>query len=258
MRICISLFLLFLTACGNQSSPNTLTVGTIAGPETDLVLAAKEEAFKKYDLQVKVMEFTDYNLPNEALENGSLDMNIYQHQPYLDAASKAHNYHLEVLGKTFIYPMGIYSHKIKDIQQLKEGALIALPNDPANETRALLLLEKAGLITVKSHATASINDITSNPHNLRFKEMDAAQLSRILPDVDAAVINTTFALPAGLHPSRDAIFLEDKDSPYANLIVIKKDSLKKEQLLLFMKALHSQAVKDKAKALFGDGALPAW
>ncbi len=249
---------IFLTACNNQPTPNMITVGTIAGPETDLVIAAKEEALKRYGLTIKIMEFSDYNLPNEALETGSLDVNVYQHQPYLNAASKAHNYHLEVIGKTFVYPMGIYAHKIKKIDALKDGSLIALPNDPANETRALLLLEKAGLVTVNASGTTSVKDITSNPHHFKFKEMYAAQLPRILPDVDAAVINTTFALPAGLHPSKDAIFMEDKDSPYANLIVIKKDSPKKDQLLLFVKALNSEAVRKKAKDLFGDDAIAAW
>lgn len=262
LSIYLALFLSFLlTACNNTptTDTNTLTVGTIAGPETDLVKAASEEALKKYGLHVKIIEFSDYNLPNEALENGSLDMNVYQHQPYFEAASKAHNYHLEVIGKTFVYPMGIYAHKIKNLADLTDGALIALPNDPANETRALQLLERAGLITVDQHATVSVKNINTNPHHFKFKEMDAAQLPRILPDVDAAVINTSFALPAGLHPSKDTIYLEGKDSPYANLIVVKQNSPKKEKLLLFVKALNSEAVREKARELFGeDGAIAAW
>ncbi|HHF7368015.1 TPA: MetQ/NlpA family ABC transporter substrate-binding protein [Legionella bozemanae] len=249
--------LLSLVAC-NKPSPNTLVIGTIAGPETELVETAKEVAKNKYDLNIKIVTFNDYNLPNEALQDGSLDANVYQHLPYLNAAVKAHGYTLEAIGRTFVYPMGIYSKKYTSLQQLPEKAVIALPNDPSNEMRALQLLEKAQLITLKPTENTGLKDIATNPHHLQFKEMDAAQLPRVLPDVDAAVINTTFALPAGLNPSRDALFTEDKSSPYANIIVIRSNSPKKEQLELFVKALNSEEVKEKAKTLFGDSAIPAW
>ncbi|WP_454785911.1 MetQ/NlpA family ABC transporter substrate-binding protein [Legionella sp. WA2024007413] len=249
--------LLSLVGC-NKPSPNTLVIGTIAGPETELVETAQEVAKNKYGLNIKIVTFNDYNLPNEALQDGSLDANVYQHLPYLNAAVKAHGYTLEAIGRTFVYPMGIYSKKYKTLTQLPEKALIALPNDPSNEMRALQLLEKAQLITLKTTQNAGLKDIATNPHNLQFKEMDAAQLPRVLPDVDAAVINTTFALPAGLNPSHDALFSEDKDSPYANIIVIRKDSPKKAQLELFVKALNSEEVKEKAKTLFGDSAISAW
>lgn len=247
-----------LVACGHQSSPNDLVVGTIAGPETELVQVAADVAHKRYGLNIKIVEFNDYNLPNTALQDGSLDANVYQHLPYLEAAKKAHGYTLEAIGKTFIYPTGLYSKKIKSLSQLPEHALIALPNDPSNEARALLLLENAGLITLNKKNSVRIQDITKNPKSLRFKELDAAQLPRVLDDVDAAAINTTFALPAGLVPSRDAILLETKDSPYANLIVIRQNSDKKAALKQFVEALNSQEVNDKAKALFGEGAIPAW
>lgn len=253
----IFVLLISLVAC-NKPSPNTITVGTIAGPETDLVEVAKEVALKQYGLQVKIVEFNDYNLPNEALQDGSLDANVYQHLPYLQAAIKAHGYNLEPIGKTFIYPTGIYSSKIKSLTQLPDKAVIAIPNDPSNEARALLLLHKAGLITLKNTHTATTADIATNPKQLNIKELDAAQLPRVLSDVDAAVINTTFAIPAGLSPSRDAIYIEDKDSPYANLIVIRPDNPKKPQLEEFVKALNSEEVKNKAKELFGDAAIPAW
>lgn len=258
MRI-LSLFILIisLVAC-HKPSPNTLTIGTIAGPETDLVEVAKDVAFKDYGLEVKIVEFNDYNLPNEALDDGSLDANVYQHLPYLQAAMKAHGYNLEVIGKTFVYPAGIYSNKIKSVAKIPKNATIAIPNDPSNEARALLLLQKAGLITLKNTNTATTADIGSNPKHLNIKELDAAQLPRVLADVDAAVINTTFAIPAGLSPAHDAIFIEGKDSPYANLIVIRRDSAKKSQLEEFVKAMNSSAVKTKAKELFGDGAIPAW
>lgn len=228
MRFLVVLTLVMgLAACGHQDSPNTILVGTIAGPETDLVTVAAEVAQKKYGLIVKTVEFNDYNLPNSALEDGSLDANIYQHLPYLQAAMKSHKYKLEVVGKTFIYPTGIYSNKVKSLAALPEGATIALPNDPSNEARALLLLKKAGLITLKDQSNQTIQDIQTNPHKFHFKELDAAQLPRVLEDVDAAVINTTFAIPAGLMPSRDALYTENKDSPYANLVVIRRDSHKR-------------------------------
>ncbi len=257
-RTCAVLALsLTLLACGKQD-PNTLAVGTIAGPETELVYVAQTVALEQYGLTIKIVEFSDYNLPNEALMDGTLDANIYQHLPYLQAASKAHGYHFDVIGKTFVYPTGLYSTQIKSLQTLPDHALIALPNDPSNEARALLLLQKAGLITLKSTQNATIRDVASNPKKLRFKELDAAQLPRVLADVDAAVINTTFAIPAGLSPSHDALFIENKDSPYANLIVIRQDSDKKAQLTLLVKALNSKAVKDKAHELFGDAAIVAW
>lgn len=258
MRI-LSCFILILSLVScNKPSPNSLAVGTIAGPETELIETAKQVAEDKYGLTIKVVEFNDYNLPNEALQDGSLDANVYQHLPYLKAAIQAHGYNLQAIGRTFVYPVGIYSKKIKDLKQLPEKATVAVPNDPSNEARALLLLEKAGLITLKTTNNIGLQDIETNPKQLEFKEMDAAQLPRVLPDVDLAVINTTFALPAGLSPSRDALYIERKDSPYANIIVIRRDTLKRPQLELFVKALNSQEVKEKAKKLFGDAAIPAW
>ncbi len=259
MRI-LALLTLFtaLTACGHKPAPNTLTVGTIAGPETELVQVAADIAHKQYGLNVKIVEFNDYNLPNAALQDGSLDANVYQHLPYLKASMKAHGFDLEAIGKTFVYPTGIYSKNIKSIAELPNQAIIAIPNDPSNESRALLLLQKAGLITLKTSDNVNIKDITDNPKQLKLKELDAAQLPRILDDVDAAVINTTFAIPAGLSPSRDAIFMEGKDSPYANLIVIRRDNPKINQLLQMVKALNSDPVKQKAQDLFGEGAVAAW
>lgn len=258
MRVLTYFVLLFSLVACNKPSPNTLVIGTIAGPETELIETAKEVAKNKYGLNIKIVAFNDYNLPNEALQDGSLDANVYQHLPYLQAAINAHHYTLEAIGRTFVYPVGIYSKKFTSLKNLPEKAVIALPNDPSNEMRALQLLEKAQLISLKNTNNAGLQDIASNPHDLQFKEMDAAQLPRVLADVDAAVINTTFALPAGLIPSRDALFTEDKNSPYANIVVIRRDSTKKHQLELFVQALNSEEVKEKAKSLFGDAAIPAW
>lgn len=258
MRIFSCLILaLSLVAC-NKPSPNTLVIGTIAGPETELIETAKQVAEKNNGLTIKIVEFNDYNLPNEALQDGSLDANVYQHLPYLKASMLAHGYDLEAIGRTFVYPMGIYSQKHKSLKDLPENSIIAVPNDPSNEMRAFMLLEKAGLITLKNATNHGLPELDSNPRKLQFKEMDAAQLPRVLPDVDAAVINTTFALPAGLSPSKNALFTEDKTSPYANIIVIKRGTNKRPQLDLFVKALNSEEVKNKAQELFGDSAIPAW
>lgn len=258
MRILSFMVLIISLISCSKPSPNTLVIGTIAGPETELIETAKQVAEDKYGLTIKIVEFNDYNLPNEALQDGSLDANVYQHLPYLKAAIQAHNYNLQAIGRTFVYPMGLYSKKITKLNDLSDNSIIAIPNDPSNEMRALLLLSKANLITLKNDHSTGLNDIDSNPKHIEFKEMDAAQLPRVLPDVTAAVINTNFALPAGLSPSRDALILEGKDSPYANIIVIKKDTLKRKQLESFVKALQSNEVKEKAKQLFGDAAIPAW
>ena len=242
----------------SKPNPNTLIVGTISGPETELVDVAQKVALERYGLTIKIIEFSDYNLPNEALMDGTLDANVYQHQPYLDSAMAAHGYSFAVIGKTFVYPTGIYSTKYKRLKKLPEGALIALPNDPSNESRALLLLKNAGLITLKTTHVFTIRDIEKNPKHLRFKELDAAQLPRVLADVDAAVINTNFAITAGLQPAKDALFIENKHSPYANLIVVRQGNEKKTQLDLLVKALNSDEVKDRAHALFGDAAIVAW
>lgn len=260
MRILSSIFLIIsLLACSNNKpASNVLVIGTIAGPETELIETAKTLAEKKYGLTIKIVTFNDYNLPNEALQDGSLDANVYQHLPYLKTAVETHGYALQAIGRTFVFPMGIYSSKYKALKDIPEDAVIAIPNDPSNETRALLLLEEAQLITIKETSNTKVPEIVTNPKHLKLKEMDAAQLPRVLPDVAAAVINTTFALPAGLNPLHDALLIEGKDSPYANIIVIKRDTKKRAQLQLFMKALNSQEVKEKAQELFGDAAIPAW
>jgi D-methionine transport system substrate-binding protein len=247
-----------LIACQQQPSPNTLTIGTIAGPESDLVRVAKTVAHDKYDLNIRVVEFSDYNLPNAALNDGSIDANVYQHLPYLEASIKAHHYLIEPIGRTFLFPAGLYSKKVKSLKALPDRARIAIPNDPSNEARALRLLAEAKLITLNESPTPSVQDIIANPKKIRIKTLDAAQLPRILPDVDAAVINTTFAIPAGLNPSRDALISERQDSPYANLVVIQTNTKKRAQLEHFVEALHSDDVKAKAQQLFGNAAIIGW
>lgn len=253
----LSLFL--LTACQKENS-NILKIGTITGPETLLMDVAKEVAKNKYGLEIDVVEFSDYSIPNTVLADGSIDANMFQHLPYLIAANKAHGYDLVSIAKTFVYPMGIYSDRMKSLKDIPNGAKVAIPNDPSNEARALLLLEKAGLISLKEGAgiNATPMDVASNPHQFSFKELDAAQLPRVLPDVDLAVINTNFAVPAGLTPSDDALFLEDKDSPYANIVVVRKADKTDPRFTQLIDALHSEEVLQKAKELFHGQAIQAW
>jgi D-methionine transport system substrate-binding protein len=254
--------ILFLAHCSkpSQEASNVIRIGTIAGPETELLEAAKSVAKDKYNLDVKIVEFTDYVIPNQALADKSIDANAFQHLPYLEGSIAAKGYKLVPIGKTFIYPMGIYSKKITHLADLKNEATVAIPNDPSNEARALLLLQKAGLITLKPGATlkATIHDIIANPKHLNIKELDAAQLPRILNDVDIAAVNTNYALVAGLLPSRDALFIEGTDSPYANIVVIRAEDKDNPKYKKLMDAIHSPEVIAKAKKLFQGQAIPAW
>lgn len=253
--------LLWQVACQQQkATADVIRVGTIAGPETELVVVAKTIAEKQYQLKVEIIEFSDYNIPNSALDEGSIDLNIFQHQQFLNAAIQAHHYELTAIAKTFIYPMGIYSKKIKSLALVPNNAVISIPNDPSNEARALILLAKTGLIQLKNSTgiTATPRDIITNPKNLQIKEIDAAQLPRTLMDVDLAVINTNFAVPAGLLPKRDALFLENRTSPYANLIVAKNSNKNNPLFQKFIRAFQSPAVITKAKELFNDQAIAAW
>lgn len=248
-----------LTACGSHDK-NVLKVGTISGPETELMEIAKQTAKTKYGLNIKIIEFTDYIQPNAALNDGSIDANMFQHQPYLDQQVKDHHYALIAIGKTFVFPMGIYSRKIKNLNDLPMKAIISIPNDPSNEGRALLLLQTAGVITLKNRNNlfATPADIQNNPKQLQFKELDAAQLARSLQDVDAAVINTNYAVPAGLSPTQDAIFHEGPDSPYANIIVIRTNEQNDPRMQQLVSAFQSNEVMIAAKKIFNDQAIPAW
>lgn len=249
-----------LTLCACKSAKEVMRVGVIAGPEAELVETAKQVAKKKYDLNIEVIEFTDYTMPNEALHSGSIDANIFQHKPYLKEANKSRGYDLVAIAKTFIFPMGIYSVKVSSIGEVPDHAMVAIPNDPSNEARALLLLHKAGLIQLNPSLSvrATADDVIANPKDLKIKMLDAAELPRVLKDVTLATINTNYAIPAGLLPSRDALYLETKNSPYANLLVVREGEKNDPKFLLLIKALHSPEVLAKAKVLFKGQAIPAW
>jgi len=255
------LLLGLLLGCKEQDDgKTTLKVGTISGPETRLMQVAKHVAKEKFGLNIAVIEFNDYLMPNTALADNSINANMFQHEPYLKAASAAKGYDFAIVGKTFVYPMGLYSSKHQHLEDLPSNAKIAIPNDPSNEARALLLLEKAGLIKLNSAAKTNVTtqDIEQNPKKLIIQELDAAQLPRTLSDVDLAAINTNYAMVAGFIPSRDALFIEDKHSPYANIVVVRNKDKNDARFKQLVEALHSQDVIATADQLFHGEAIPAW
>lgn len=245
---------------GCQAKPHEdLRVGVISGPEAELMQVAAKVAGER-GVKVTVVEFNDYTIPNTALAEGSLDANMFQHQPYLVEAIQKRNYPIEAIGKTYIYPMGLYSKKIKTLEDLQRGSVIGIPNDPTNEARALRLLEKAKLIKLKDgkETELTVKSITENSKALKIKEMDAAELPRALEDLSLAAINTNYAVSAGLMPTSDALYLESKDSPYANLLVVKITEKNDPRFKVLIEALHSSEVQEEAKKLFHGQAIQAW
>lgn len=237
-----------------------LRVGVIAGTEEQVAEVAAKVAKEKYNLDVELISFSDYVTPNVALSDGSLDVNAFQHQPYLDKQIADRGYELVPVGKTFVYPIAAYSKVIKSLDELEDGAKVAVPNDPTNLGRSLLLLEQQGLIEVDDAAglEATPLNITANPKNLQIIELEAPQLPRSLDDVAFAIINTTYASQLNLVPDRDGLFVEDKDSPYTNLIVARKDNQGDERVLTFVKAYQSDEVYEAAKELFKGGVVKGW
>jgi D-methionine transport system substrate-binding protein len=227
-----------------KSSGSTLTVGATPVPHAELLNLIKDDLAAE-GITLRVVEFNDYVQPNSALITGDLDANFFQHIPYLESNAEWKNGLVSVFG-VHVEPMGLYSNKVKDVPELPDGAVIAIPNDPTNGGRALLLLQSKGLLTLKAGAglTATPLDITGNPKNFKFQELEAAQLPRALADVDAAVINGNYALEAGINPVRDSLILEGADSPYVNIVVAKKGNEKDPRLAALAKVLLSQKVKD--------------
>ena len=255
---------LTLANCGKEkkNDPNHIKVGVAAGPEFTVAQAAQKVAKDKYGLEVELITFNDYVVPNEALNQGDIDANAFQHKPYLDEQAKQRGYKLAIIGKTFIYPIAAYSRKIKTIAELKPGSTIVIPNDPTNGGRSLLLLQKNGLLKLRDNVglLPKVIDITENPKNLKILELEAPQIPRTSDDenVSLAIINNTFSSQAGLVPSRDALFVEDKDSPYVNLVVSREDNKNDEKVLKFLKAFQSDEVAKAAEKEFKGGAVKGW
>lgn len=260
-----SLIAISIVGCGSKASTTStdskglkiIKVGATPVPHKEILDTIKPELEKKgYKLEIK--EFTDYQLPNAALASKDLDANFFQHVPFLEKQNAEKNYDLTYTVKVHLEPLGLYSKKISKIEDLKDGGKIAIPNDPTNEARALKLLESKGLIKVKDGDLITIQDITENTKKLEIKELDAAQLPRILQDVDGAIINTNFALEAKLNPSKDALVLEAKDSPYSNILAVRKDNKDSEAIKALSEALTSETVKKFLEEKYKGSIIPSF
>lgn len=285
--VLLSVFTLVLTGCGStttsgDSSTNnasTVQTSTTAGTAADtttqktvkLVVGATpvphaeilnyiKPILKEKGIDLEVKEFTDYVTPNTALNDKQLDANFFQHVPYLDDFSKKNNVKLVASVKVHVEPLGAYSKKIKSKDEIKDGFTVAIPNDATNEGRALLLLQNQGIIKLKDAfgLTQTPKDITDNPKKLKFKELEAAQLPRVLTDVDFAIINTNFALEAKLNPTSDALFIEDKDSPYANILTVRPDNQNDPAIKELEKVLNSPEVKKFIEDKYKGSIVPAF
>ena len=244
----------FITGCSDEkktaapapkdSRAVTLKVGVSPVPHAEILGAVKDKLAKE-GINVEIIEFTDYVQPNLALNDKNLDANYFQHKPYLDEFVQSRNLKLVSAGAIHLEPMSVFSKKIKDLKDLPDGARVAIPNDPTNGGRALLVLQSAGLIKLRDGAliTATPQDITENKKNLQFSELEAPQLPRSLEDADISVININFALEAKLNP-KDAIFTESSDSPYANIVAVREGDENRPEIKKLIEALTSQESKD--------------
>lgn len=243
----------------SAANAGEISVGVTPVPHGEVMEFVKPIVAKQ-GVDLKIVEFNDYVQPNLATDDGELDANYFQHRPYLEEFTKDHGINLIEVATVHIEPMGVYSKQIKKINELKDGAVIAIPNDPTNGGRALLLLNKAGVITLEdpTDITATVMDIKDNPKNIEIRELEAAQLPRALEDVDAAVINTNFAMQADLIPQRDAIVIEGADSPYVNILVANPDSAEKEDMKILIKAVQSEETKAFIEKQYKGAVLPAF
>ena len=270
----IMLTLAFATAvfagCGGQqgsgsgapasSGEKNLKVGATPVPHAELLEQVKP-VLEKEGIKLEIVEFTDYVQPNLALNDKELDANFFQHEPYLLNFVEEHKeLKLKNAAGIHVEPMGIYSKKVKSLEELKDGASVAIPNDPTNGGRALLLLDKAGLLKLKAGVAekATVQDVAENPKNLKFQEVEAAQLPRTLEDVDAAVINTNYAMQIDLVPTKDAMFMEDKTSPYVNIIAVREGDESRPEIQALIKALKSEDIKKFIDEKYKGAIVPAF
>ncbi|MFD5471947.1 MetQ/NlpA family ABC transporter substrate-binding protein [Streptomyces sp. NPDC127105] len=260
-----------LTACGSGSDSGsskadanaTLTVAATPTPQGEILAYVKDHLAKKAGLKLELKEFTDYVTPNTAVQQGQVDANYFQHKPYLDDFNKKNGTDIVPVpgGTVHLEPLGVYSQSVKKLDDLKKGATVALPNDTTNEARALKLLEAGGVIELKAGAgyDATPKDIASNPKNLQFKELEAAQLPRSLGDVDAAVINGNYALEAKLSPAKNAIAAESaKGNPYANFLAVKKGNENDPRVKKLAQLLTSPEVKKFIEDKYDGAVIPAF
>ena len=266
---------LSLTACGGDGGANTtdddtssdadaaetvtLTVAASPTPHAE-ILKQCVPILKEQGIDLVVNEYSDYVIPNTAVEDGDEDANYFQHIPYLDDFNATRGTHLVNVAAVHIEPMGVYAGKTASLEELADGATIAVPSDATNEGRALLLLETQGLIKLadSTNLSSTPNDIVENPKNLEFVEMEAAQIPSSLADVDLAVINSNSALGAGLNPTEDALVLESADSPYVNVLVVKEGNEEAPAVLALIEALHSDTIRTYIEETYGGAVIPAF
>ncbi len=283
--IALTILLAVLTACGNKPSENnnaaspsasatsspaasqpaasaelvTLKVGATPVPHADILGVVKDNLAAE-GINLEIIEFTDYVQPNVQLYEKQLDANFFQHLPYLEHFNQENNYNLVKVTGVHIEPIGAYSQKHSSVDQLPDGAKVAIPNDGTNGGRALALLEKNGLIKLAEGVgvNGTVQDIVENPKKLNIIELEAATLPRVLGEVDLAVINTNYALEAGLVPTEDALFIEDKDSPYVNILVARPDNQNDEAIRKLAEALNSEEVRQFIEETYNGSVVPAF
>lgn len=251
--------LVSLTAVGAQAE--TLSVAATPVPHAELLEFVKP-ALKKEGVDLKIRVFNDYVQPIQATADKAIDANFFLHRPYLDTYNKEHKTDIVPVpdAEVHVEPFGMYSRKLKSLDALKDGATVVIPNDPSNAGRALLLLQKAGLLKLKdpTNLLATSRDLAENPRKLKFRELDAAFLPRALDDADLALINTNYALAAGLQPTRDALVLEGADSPYVNIVTARPDNASSPAIAKLMKALRSAEVKKFIEDKYKGAIVPAF
>ena len=250
LALCLS-----LAACGGskkeesttETAAETVTLKVAASPTPHAeILALVVDDLAEQGIELVVTEYGDYVIPNTAVEEGDEDVNFFQHLPYLENFNVEHGTHLVSVAPIHVEPMGLYAGKSADLANLPDGASVAVPNDVTNEARALLLLETQGLIKLAEGAglEATPIDIVENPKNLTFNELEAAMVPTILSEVDIAIINSNFALQAGLNPMEDSLAMEGGESPYANILVVKEGNENNEAVQALIAALQSDEVRD--------------
>lgn len=244
---------------GFVNAATILKIGASPTPHAQILELIKPQLAKE-GITLQIIQFQDYVQPNLALAEGQLDANYFQHIPYLNQFSKERKLDLTYIAKIHIEPIGVYSKKINSLNDLKNKAIVAIPNDPTNGGRALLLLQRAKLIELRKEAGLSATelDIVQNPKGLQFKALEAAQLPRVLTDVDIAVINTNYALSANLVPTKDALFIENSESPYVNILAVRTGDKNNPALLKLAKALNSDLVKEYIEKTYKGSIVPAF
>lgn len=253
-------FVLAVTLLSSCSSPkNGFKVAATPVPHAQMLEFVKPD-LKAKGIDLIIVVTDDYNMPNRALANREVEANFFQHIPFMEEQIKQFHYSIESIAKVELEPMGIYSKKIHSLSELKDNATIALPNDPTNEARALSLLQGQGIIQLddSNNLQATVLNITDNPKSIKFIEVDAAMLPRTLEDVDAAAINTNYALEAKLSPLKDALVLESKDSPYANVIAIRIGDENRPEIETLKAAMTSEKMREFILNKYKGAVIPAF